>query len=52
LKQQVSIIGDVRGRGLMIGIDSSIHGPKDIMGVPLYDGDIAARVQKSVSRRS
>lgn len=47
LKQQVSIIGDVRGRGLMIGIEFiNPNGPKDIMGVPLYDGDIAARVQK------
>ncbi|MFA6892065.1 MAG: diaminobutyrate--2-oxoglutarate transaminase family protein [Sphaerochaetaceae bacterium] len=46
LKKEVSIIGDVRGRGLMLGIEFiNPNGPKDIMGIPLYDGEIAARVQ-------
>ena len=47
LQKEVSIIGDVRGKGLMIGIEFiDPHGPRDLMGVPVPGGDIAAMVQK------
>ncbi len=47
LKDDVSIIGDVRGRGLMLGIEFiDPRGEKDIMGHPLQSGTIAAEVQR------
>jgi len=47
LQKEVSIIGDVRGTGLMLGIEFiDPNGPKDIMGTPMPDGEITARVQR------
>lgn len=47
LQKEVSIIGDVRGRGLMQGIEFiNPNGEKDIMGHPEPSGTIAADVQK------
>jgi len=47
LKDEVSIIGDVRGTGLMLGIEFiNPKGPKDVMGHPVPDGDIAIQVQR------
>ena len=47
LKEEVSIIGDVRGKGLMLGDEFlDPNGPKDIMGNPEPSGEIAALVQK------
>ena len=47
LQKEVSIIGDVRGKGLMIGVEFiDPYGPKDLMGVPVPGGDVAALVQK------
>ena len=47
LRKEVSIIGDVRGRGLMMGIEFiDPDGPKDVMGHPEPSGTIAAEVQK------
>ena len=47
LKKEVSIIGDIRGRGLMIGIEViDPEGKKDILGHPEASGSIAAEVQK------
>ena len=47
LKDEVSIIGDVRGTGLMIGIEFiDPNGEKDLMGRPVPGGEISARVQR------
>ena len=47
LKEEVSIIGDVRGTGLMLGIEFiNPKGPKDVMGHPEPSGEIAIQVQK------
>ncbi len=47
LQKEVSIIGDVRGKGLMLGIEFiDPNGPKDIMGVPEPSGEIAKRIQR------
>lgn len=46
LQKEVSIIGDVRGKGLMIGIEFiDPNAEKDLMGHPAASGEIAARVQ-------
>jgi 2,4-diaminobutyrate 4-transaminases len=46
LQKEVSIIGDIRGRGLMLGIEFvDPNGEKDSMGSLPYGGEIAARVQ-------
>ena len=47
LQKEVSIIGEVRGKGLMLGIEFvNPKGPKDLMGNYLPGGEIAARVQR------
>ncbi len=47
LKDEVSIIGDVRGKGLMIGIELiDPKGPKDIMGKPEPSAEVAINVQR------
>ena len=52
LKDSSSIIGDVRGRGLMLGIEFiDPNGKKDIMGHPEPSGEIAAEVQKRCFER-
>ena len=46
LKEEVSIIGDVRGTGLMLGVEFiDPNGKVDIMGHPEPCGEIAARIQ-------
>ena len=52
LQDSSSIIGDVRGRGLMLGIEFiDPNGKKDIMGHPEPSGEIAAEVQKRCFER-
>ncbi|MBK5201137.1 MAG: aminotransferase class III-fold pyridoxal phosphate-dependent enzyme, partial [Spirochaetaceae bacterium] len=47
LKEKVSIIGDIRGKGLMIGIEFiNPKGQKDLMGHFEPGGEIAALIQK------
>jgi diaminobutyrate-2-oxoglutarate transaminase len=47
LKQEVSIIGDIRAKGLMLGIEFiDPKGEKDQLGSLPYSGDIATRVQQ------
>jgi diaminobutyrate-2-oxoglutarate transaminase len=47
LKQEVSIIGDVRAKGLMLGIEFvDPRGEKDQLGSLPCSGDIATRVQQ------
>lgn len=46
LQKEVSIIGDVRGKGLMLGIEFiDPNAEKDLMGHSAASGEIAARVQ-------
>ena len=46
LQKEVSIIGDVRGMGFMLGVEFvNPTGDRDIMGHPQPSGEIAARVQ-------
>ena len=47
LQKEVSIIGDIRGKGLMLGVEFiNPNGPKDLMGHPVPSGEIAALIQK------
>ena len=47
LQKEVSIIGDVRGRGLMLGIEFiDPDGEKDVIGHPVPSGEISAEIQR------
>ena len=47
IQKETSIIGDIRGTGLMLGIEFiDPNGPKDIMGHPEPSGDVAIRIQR------
>ena len=47
LQREVKIIGDIRGKGLMLGVEFiDPNGPIDVMGHPMPSGEIAAKVQR------
>ncbi|MBO6084117.1 MAG: aminotransferase class III-fold pyridoxal phosphate-dependent enzyme, partial [Candidatus Methanomethylophilaceae archaeon] len=47
LQKETAIIGDVRGKGLMIGLEFiDPNGPKDVMGHPEPSGEMLSRVQR------
>ena len=47
LQREVKIIGDIRGKGLMLGVEFiDPNGPVDVMGHPMPSGEIAAKVQR------
>ena len=47
IQKETSIIADIRGRGLMLGIEfADPDGEKDIMGHPVPSGELAAAVQR------
>ncbi len=47
LQKECPVIGDVRGKGLMLGIEFvDPNGEKDLMGHPLESGKICAQVQR------
>ncbi len=47
LQKETTIIGDVRGKGLMIGLEFiDPNGPKDVMGHPEPSGEMLSRVQR------
>lgn len=53
MQKEFPIIGNVRGRGLMIGIEfidpNDTH--RDLEGIPVANGDIAARIQRKCFER-
>lgn len=52
LKNEVSVIGDIRGKGLMIGIEFvDPNGKKDMIGSLPNSGEIATLVQKKCFER-
>ena len=52
LKERVSIIGEVRGKGLMIGCEFvNPKGERDLIGSYPSDGDIATLVQNECFKR-
>lgn len=47
IQKETSIIADIRGRGLMLGVEfADPDGEKDIMGHPVPSGELAAAVQR------
>jgi len=46
LQKTVDFVGDVRGRGLMIGVEIINPNAPRVMGVPAHWGELAALIQK------
>jgi diaminobutyrate-2-oxoglutarate transaminase len=51
IKADFPVIGDIRGRGLMVGIEFVDAQKRDHTGVPKPDGDIAKKVQRECFKR-
>jgi diaminobutyrate-2-oxoglutarate transaminase len=50
LKEEAPTIVDVRGRGLMLGVEFGKQDGQDHLGMPLPDGELAGEVQKQALR--
>lgn len=50
IKAESSSIVDVRGRGLMLGVEFGHKGSLDHLGLPKHDGEVAGEVQKLALR--
>lgn len=51
LKADHSCIAEVRGKGLMLGVEIVAPGKKDTLGHPLADTELANRIQRSALKR-